>query len=408
MAVFEAASYIMVKRTVPSRILYRAFNGESVARVKQAGYPQDWPRLVRAAATGNQGGSLVLFHPVLGWDYPQRLIYEDAAGVSYSHGSQGERLCLTNFDTTLISAYGDSFAYCAEVGDKDTWENFLGEKLRTNVLNFGVGGYGTDQALLKYELYEGKPTKIVMLCVLPENVNRVVSIYRPFYTYSDPLRLTKPMFRKEGEKISLIRNPITSAAELSKLDEEQFLEELGKVDYWYQLDKKLPKFEFPYFLSFLAWRGPVFSELVAQTSRFSNSKVRRPWNLFDEDAPLSIMCHIADRFVATARARGSEPLIVMMPYKDFITEMTDNGVERVANFAEYLSRKGHPFLDAGKSVAEMKPSKKDLENWYEGHATAEGNRILADILSQYLRANYSCFESAPGTKEIKLVDANVR
>ncbi|MBI5252121.1 MAG: SGNH/GDSL hydrolase family protein [Desulfomonile tiedjei] len=409
-AVFELASHIIVKRAVPSRILHRAYGGESVALVKQAKHSADSPRVVRAVATTNQADGLALFHPVLGWDYPPGLNYEDNEGISYSHGMQGERRCVTDFDTTLIASYGDSFTYCAGVTDEHTWQNFLGEKLGTNVLNFGVGGYGTDQALLKYELHDGLPPKIAMLCVFPENVNRVVNIYRPFYTYSDSLRLTKPFFVRDGDKIRLIPNPITSVADLPKLDQEEYLEELGKVDYWYQLDRNLPKFSFPYTLSFLSWRGPVFAQLVAQLGKFSTRRSRHPWNLFDEDGPLSIMCYIADRFVATARSRGSEPLIVIMPYKDFVTEINDNGVVRVAGFLEYLSAKGYPFLDAVKCVADMKPSKDDLEKWYEEHASGEGNKVLADILSRYLLANYSYFNGAPGKRatDPKLVRADVK
>ncbi len=256
------------------------------------------------------------------------------------------------------------------------------------MLNFGVGGYGTDQALLKYELHEGAAPKLVMLCVLPENVNRVVNIYRPFYTYNDPLRLTKPMFFKDGDEVRLIPNPVTGVADIPKLDREEFLNDLGRVDYWYQLDRSLPGFSFPYTVSFFLWRGPVFSEFAGQIGRFTGGKTKTPWNLFDQDGPLSIMCHIADRFVATARSRGSEPLIVIMPHKDYIREREDNGIVRVAGYLEYLSSRGYPFWDGIKAVAELNPSKRNLENWYDGHATAEGNRILASILSQFVKQNY--------------------
>ncbi|MGB6065707.1 MAG: hypothetical protein WBG50_12940 [Desulfomonilaceae bacterium] len=392
--VLEAASYIVVKRSVPSRILHRTEHKQLLMEAAQSRPAGERPRLVRAAAVKDQADGLTLYHPVLGWDFPSGLRYGDAGGVHYSHGALGERRCCTSFDTTLIATYGDSFTYCAEVGDENTWQTFLGEKLRTNVLNFGVSGYGTDQALLKYELHGGGSPEIVILGVLPENINRVVNIYRPFYTYADPLKLTKPMFFKDYNKIRLIPNPVRSLAEVSKLDQEQFLEELGKFDYWYQLDKGLPKFTFPYTFSLYAWKDKVFAQLTAGVQGFSNRRIRHPWNLYDEDGPFSIMRYIADRFIATARFRGSEPLIVIMPYKDYITEMTDNRMVRAGPFIKYLSDKGYPFLDAVKSVAGMRPSKQDLDRWYRDHATAEGNKIFADILSQYLQAKYSCLRNS--------------
>jgi hypothetical protein len=391
LAVFETASYIIIKRTVPSRILHRVPPDESAVSAMRDRHAADKPVFIKATASGNVTPGLMLFHPALGWDYPPGLAYEDAQGISYSHGIQGERRCTTGFNTALIATYGDSFTYCDNAGDEDTWQNFLGNKLGTNVLNFGVGGYGTDQALLKYEQHQGPPTKIVMLCVLPENINRVVNIYRPFYTYNDPLRLTKPVFVRDGKNIRLISNPVTSEAELSKLDQNQFLEALGNVDYWYQLDRRLPKFSFPYVLSLVSWRGPVFSELIQRIPVSASGRIRHSWNLFDEEEPLSIMCHIADRFVATAHSRGSEPLIVIMPHKDYVTEITDRGMVRVARFLEYLSGKNYPFFDAVTCIAEMKPSKEELERWYESHATPQGNRVLAAILSRYLQANYQIF-----------------
>ncbi len=396
-ALFETASYVIIKRTVPSRILLRVHGENSISRIKQSRQSVERPRIVQASAPGIQTDGSTLFHPALGWDYPPGLVYEDFAGITFSHGPGGERRCLTDYDTTLISTYGDSFTYCAEVGDSDTWQTTLGKKLHTNVLNYGVSGYGTDQAFLKYELNQGPPTKIVILGVLPENVNRVVNIYRPFYTYTDTTMGTKPMFLKQGGTIRLVPNPIASVPELAKLDQEQFLEELGKVDYWYQFDKKLPKFSFPYTFSCYCWKDILYSQLMAGMSDYAKRSARHPWNLYDEDGPLSIMCYVADRFVATARSRGSEPLILIMPHKDNITEVTDKGFVREARFIEYLSRKGYPFLDGVKAIADMKPTKQDLDAWYGSHATAQGNNVLADLLSKRLRADYSCFAEKAGT-----------
>ncbi len=392
-AFFEIASYTIIKRTVPSRILRRVNGDNSNSPIMHAG--QSMERRVKGSSQKHGVDAMTLFHSVLGWDYPPDLVYKNFAGVTFSHGPGGERRCVTNYDTTLISTYGDSFTYCAEVGDGDTWQTGLGEKLRTNVLNFGVCGYGTDQALLKFELNKGPYTKLVILGVWPENVNRVVNVYRPFYAYSDTIMTTKPIFQKQGDTIRLISNPINSVAELSKLDQESFLEELGKVDYWYRLDKRLPKFSFPYTFSFYDWRNVLFSQLVAGINDLRKKRSRRPWNLYDEDNPLSIMCFIADLFVETARSRGSEPLIVIMPHKEDIRDLIDKEIPWFFRFTQYLSHKGYPFFDAVQCVADMHPSKQELDKLYGSHASAEGNRMLAEILSKRLTADYSCLFKNP-------------
>lgn len=48
-----------------------------------------------------------------------------------------------------IACYGDSFAFARQVNDNETFEWHLSEMTRTNVLNFAVGNYGLDQALLR-------------------------------------------------------------------------------------------------------------------------------------------------------------------------------------------------------------------------------------------------------------------
>jgi hypothetical protein len=100
------------------------------------------------------------------------------------------------------------------------------------------------------------------------------------------------------------------------------------------------------------------------------------------------MCHIVDRFVATARSRDSVPIIVIMPHRDFVQEVMDYGVSRVARLVDHLSKRNYSFIDAVQVEADMKPSRLQLDQWYHGHATREGNLVLADILSRYLESNF--------------------
>jgi hypothetical protein len=71
--------------------------------------------------------------------------------------------------------------------------DFSGEKIEFKRFNPGVGAYGTDRSHAEIRTSKSSLSKIVMLCIFPENINRVVNFYRPFYTYIDPVRLTKPL-----------------------------------------------------------------------------------------------------------------------------------------------------------------------------------------------------------------------
>ncbi len=62
-----------------------------------------------------------------------------------------------------ISAYGDSFVFGADVDNDQTFPHFLSRRFGVGVANYGVSGYGPDQALMRLErhLTQGQRPKIV-------------------------------------------------------------------------------------------------------------------------------------------------------------------------------------------------------------------------------------------------------
>ena len=68
-----------------------------------------------------------------------------------------------------ISCYGDSFSFCRQVNDDETWEHYLSELLKTNVQNFGVGNYGLDQAYLRLKREYSKTIMINKRIIIRDN-----------------------------------------------------------------------------------------------------------------------------------------------------------------------------------------------------------------------------------------------
>lgn len=391
--VMEATSYVLGTNLVPARIRARVGCGSAefhVAERHRARFLR--PQVVQSAATaksfsGSPEPDLLMFNSVLGWDYPPDIAYRDFDGILYRHGSSGERFTCTSYPTTAIATYGDSFTYCSHVRDEQTWQTLLADELGTNVLNFGVEGYGTDQAFLKNQVHSPDSAKIVMLCILPENINRIVNIYRPFYQYSDPLALTKPLFVRDGHSFKVLRNPLRNVWDVAKLDDPAFLKRLGELDYWYKLDRKLPPLGFPYILSLVRWRRPMLDEFAFGANRILqfHQAAHYPWNLFEEPEPFALMCHIVDLFVKTAEARGATPIIVIMPHKDFVRELMDYHVSRAEKLLSYLKKKQYPTIDLIQAMAAMHPTTAELEEWYDGHATSAGNKVTAEIVGRSLK-----------------------
>ena len=55
------------------------------------------------------------------------------------------------YETTCAAVFGDSFTHADEVADEQAWPALASRLLACEVENYGTGGYGTDQAVLKAE-----------------------------------------------------------------------------------------------------------------------------------------------------------------------------------------------------------------------------------------------------------------
>ena len=83
----------------------------------------------------------------------------------------------------------------------------MAETIGKPILNFGVSGYGPNQALLALEvrLAEGVRTPIVILAMVNENLNRIMNNFCLFKTYPvvDMFLAFKPLFVEEdGGRVS--------------------------------------------------------------------------------------------------------------------------------------------------------------------------------------------------------------
>src|SRR5258705_4276285 len=150
-----------------------------------------------------------------------------------------------------ISAYGDSFTFGDSVNNDQTWPSYLSELTGTTVDNWGVGGYGTDQALLR--LKANLPTyrtNVVVLSVLSENINRLMSAYRPFIGPAQrSLRLGfKPMLVDKGGALAWRPNPLVYRTGTLQ-DFERAYEAARQSDYWYALNQQKVVVGFPYTLA---------------------------------------------------------------------------------------------------------------------------------------------------------------
>lgn len=125
------------------------------------------------------------YDPQLGWDY------QIAASRIRGPRKTGPKPA----GMFRVIALGDSFTWGIEAGEDEHFPHYLEKILQgqraAEVFNMGVGSYGIDQMLLKYERHgQGLRPDVVVLGIFPHDYDRT---RLSFYSYS------KPIFRRDGK-----------------------------------------------------------------------------------------------------------------------------------------------------------------------------------------------------------------
>src|SRR5262249_42937310 len=82
-----------------------------------------------------------------------------------------------------VAAFGDSLVYGACVTNVDSWPAILEQTFPDiEVLNYGVLGYGLDQAYLRYQAEGHCLAPEVVLLGCTRTIGRCVNVYTPFRT----------------------------------------------------------------------------------------------------------------------------------------------------------------------------------------------------------------------------------
>lgn len=300
----------------------------------------------------------------------------------------GERPRRAVYDESLMATFGDSFTHCDQVDHDETWQHYLSKKIGKNVFNFGVGGYGTDQAYLRFRRkYPLVKTPVSTLALVPENISRVANVYRKFYFPATGGQITKPRFTLDGEgKLRLLENPVKNPDELIKLRDPAFLHRIGQNDFWY-MRNDYPVFGFPFLKIFFSKRFWLEVRYLKSDARIDDMMARPAyyndiWKSPEKDVLLAIF----DAFVKDAGAMGTEPVIMVIPSKVEARFLFDKGrlPESVRIILDHCRAKGYNVFDAVTGLVRNARTESDIDSYYVGHVSARGNRLIAGAFHEFL------------------------
>ena len=294
---------------------------------------------------------------------------------SYTIDSKRARLNPYAADRVQISVYGDSFTFCEQVNDDQTWPYYLSQITKTRVENWGVGAYGTDQAFLRLKMNLPKyRTNIVILGVFTENINRLMNAYRPFYGNSlQSMRLGfKPMLHQRDGKLDWLGNPLVYQTN-SLEDYNRAYEKARQVDYWYGLNQRKVVVRFPFTIAFL--RSIYYYATVGP----------RP-NLYKVDDAVAKLDHILEEFQELARQHDFIGVVLFIPTSNALEQQIDNETYDYREyFAHVLARNDLERLRVVNIIERPFNRAKFNVRPFKYHASAYGNRIIAEAVYEAIK-----------------------
>lgn len=184
--------------------------------------------------------STVIYDKHLGWTYRPHAIRQNGGFTINGAGIRARREFSLQPppDHLRIALFGDSFTAGDDVSDDEVWGARLERLLlqagvRAEVLNFGVGAYGMDQAFLRW-LHQGQAYEpdIVIFGLQPDNLKRNLNVFRQLMNINGP-PFSKPRFILADGRLELLNSPTLPPDQLIAAFEDFAAQPLAIHEHFY-------------------------------------------------------------------------------------------------------------------------------------------------------------------------------
>jgi hypothetical protein len=316
--------------------------------------------------------------PVLGW------VYYDSTNTSEMRDNlKYEKVPLPG--KLRLSTFGDSFTFASDVKLEESWGKVLARQIPScEVLNYGVGAYGLDQAYLRYQQIgtEYHP-HMVLIGYMSENLARHVNVYRGFYTgaYRNTI-FTKPRFQLQNGQLVLLKNPLSTVKDYEYFlnHDEKVLARLGKNDYHYQRNYNGCAFDF--------LPSVRFVKLCIATLRNKfGVPIFTSQGLYNMNSEAyQITEKIFDAFYQNVLQNEALPIIVIFPDMGDQMRSRRKKERRYTPLLEHFNSKGYRYIDLLEALKpyEAQYNIDELVEKRWGHFSPLGNKIIAEYIANQL------------------------
>jgi len=334
----------------------------------------------------SSGQSYAQFDQELGWIARSDLVRRQG-DVVYRTNRDGIR-ARQNYpyepppDVKRLAAFGDSFTWCFGVDLSECWTSELEDAWPgVEVLNFGVPGYGPDQAWLRYQR-QGSQFRpcAVLIGYLVENINRVVSRFRPFLDNAAGLVAAKPRFLLNGDSLELLPNPVTNPEQVADvLWTEQTL---GPYDHWYfpglLVPNPLDRLQTVRLIRTVAYHNPF-------GDRWFTRGLSKNWDRLyaERGEAYRVAGRVLIEFARDVARNGATPVVVVFPSQFELEDLIADQPKAYRPLLEWLEREGVATVDVTDALA-VEALRSGARNIVPDHMSPYGNRLAARELARRL------------------------
>ena len=323
--------------------------------------------------------SWVRFDPVLGY-VPDDTIMKDGMDGSHStyrFAPTGERSIVNYADRPCrINTYGDSFTFCQQVSDGETWQECLAAHIGEPVRNYGNGGYGVNQAYLRAMRMEATEcaAEHIILGVYDDDHIRSLDVARwprtQWYRRDVPITRATPMHGLPWSHVryDLDRGCFVDVPGVCKTPDD--LLALCDPDHYYETlkDDQIIR------LFVLELGGEVDSveDLQALASTFGLDIDLTDPDRQSEDATLlhrtyGMKCseHLLGRWLDWCEQEGRKLMVALLYSPNAVTDAVEGRPRTDQPFLDHLDRRSVPCVDLLKAhVEDYAAFNLPLEDYY--------------------------------------------
>ena len=340
----------------------------------------------------------------LGWDN-KRESY-DLIGkkkISYTIESKGYRKTSFKKNLNKIVTFGDSYNFCRQVEDKNTWQEHLSKEKKIFVSNFGVGNYGLDQAYLKYKKTKrNKFEKVVIFCFVPETICRIQSSWKNYIEFGN-IHAFKPYCILKNNKLIIKKNPLKASVKFENL--KKIINYTKKNDRFFREKYSKHLLRFPFTLSFikkinfnLRFFYEIFKNRNIQNVEKLNDKIFpvvmknnivNSHKLYKEFKSIKILSNLIEKINKDIYDRKKKCIFLIIPQ---LYDLKLSSRSNYQFFFENLDKKIH-IIDTTEKFIKLKNFKKMyINDKYGGHLNKKGNKFISKTVKKYLEENENNFK----------------